>query len=96
MEKSSGDDVFAGTINGYGALDVRVTHLRQDTTLARIIALVELAQSQRAPSQAFVERFARYYTPAVIALAIAHRRRAAASCWASRSGRGSIARSCCS
>ena len=70
VEKSAGDDVFAGTINGYGALDIRVTHLRQDTTLARIIALVELAQSQRAPSQAFVERFARYYTPAVIALAI--------------------------
>ena len=54
-----------------------MTHLRQDTTLARIIALVELAQSQRAPSQAFVERFARYYTPAVIALAVRHRRRAA-------------------
>jgi Cd2+/Zn2+-exporting ATPase len=70
VEKTSGDDVFAGTINGYGALDIRVTHLRQDTTLALIIALVELAQSQRAPSQAFVERFARYYTPAVIALAI--------------------------
>ncbi|MEO5741369.1 MAG: heavy metal translocating P-type ATPase [Vicinamibacterales bacterium] len=70
VEKSAGDDVFAGTINGHGALDIRVTHLRQDTTLARIIALVELAQSQRAPSQAFVERFARYYTPAVIALAI--------------------------
>jgi Cd2+/Zn2+-exporting ATPase len=70
VEKTSGDDVFAGTINGYGALDIRVTHLRQDTTLARIIALVELAQSQRAPSQAFVERFARYYTPAVIALAV--------------------------
>jgi Cd2+/Zn2+-exporting ATPase len=70
VEKSAGDDVFAGTINGYGALDIRVTHLRQDTTLARIIALVELAQAQRAPSQAFVERFARYYTPAVIALAI--------------------------
>lgn len=70
VEKSAGDEVFAGTINGYGALDVRVTHLRQDTTLARIIALVELAQAQRAPSQAFVERFARYYTPAVIALAI--------------------------
>jgi Cd2+/Zn2+-exporting ATPase len=70
VEKSAGDDVFAGTINGYGALDIRVTHLRQDTTLARIIALVELAQSQRAPSQAFVDRFARYYTPAVIALAI--------------------------
>jgi Cd2+/Zn2+-exporting ATPase len=71
VEKAIGDEVFGGTINGYGALDVRVTHLRQDTTLARIIALVELAQSQRAPSQAFVERFARYYTPAVIALAIA-------------------------
>ena len=71
MDKSTGDDVFAGTINGYGALDVRVTHLRQDTTLARIIALVEIAQAQRAPTQAFVERFARYYTPAVIALAIA-------------------------
>jgi Cd2+/Zn2+-exporting ATPase len=71
VEKAIGDEVFGGTINGYGALDVRVTHLRQDTTLARIIALVELAQSQRAPSQAFVERFARYYTPAVIAIAIA-------------------------
>jgi Zn2+/Cd2+-exporting ATPase len=70
VEKSAGDEVFAGTINGYGALDVRVTHLRKDTTLARIIALVELAQAQRAPSQAFVERFASYYTPAVIALAI--------------------------
>ena len=70
VEKASGDEVFAGTINGYGALDIRVTHLRKDTTLARIISLVELAQAQRAPSQAFVERFARYYTPAVIALAI--------------------------
>jgi len=70
VDKSPGHDVYAGTINGYGALDVRVTHLRQDTTLARIISLVELAQSQRAPSQAFVERFARYYTPAVITVAI--------------------------
>src|SRR6186997_1318361 len=71
VERSAGDEVFAGTINGYGALDVRVTHLRQDTTLARIVALVELAQAQRAPTQAFVERFARWYTPAVIAIAIA-------------------------
>jgi Cd2+/Zn2+-exporting ATPase len=70
VEKTAGHEVYAGTINGHGALDVRVTHLRQDTTLARIISLVELAQSQRAPSQAFVERFARYYTPAVIAVAI--------------------------
>ncbi len=70
VEKSAGDEVFAGTINGYGALDVRVTHLRQDTTLARIISLVELAQAQRAPTQAFVERFAQWYTPAVIAIAV--------------------------
>ena len=58
------------SINGRGALEVRVTRLRRDTTLARIIHLVEQAQGRRAPSQTFVERFARLYTPAVIALAI--------------------------
>ena len=63
--------MFAGTINGRGALDVRVTRLRRDTTLARIIHLVERAQAQRAPSQTLVERFARVYTPLVIALAAA-------------------------
>jgi Cd2+/Zn2+-exporting ATPase len=71
VAKGPGDDVFAGTINGHGALMVRVTHLRGDTTLARIINLVEHAQSERAPSQTFVERFARVYTPAVVALAAA-------------------------
>jgi Cd2+/Zn2+-exporting ATPase len=70
VEKVIGDGVYAGTINGYGALDVQVTHLRKDTTLAHIVALVERAQSQRAPSQMFVERFAKYYTPAVILLAV--------------------------
>jgi len=69
QEKMPGDVVFAGTINGRGALDVRVTHRRRDSTLARIIHLVEQAQSQRAPAQTFVERFARVYTPAVLALA---------------------------
>ena len=69
--KEPGDAVFAGTINGHGALMVRVTHLRGDTTLARIISLVEHAQSERAPSQTFVERFARIYTPAVVAVAAA-------------------------
>jgi Cd2+/Zn2+-exporting ATPase len=69
VDKTVGDRVFAGTINGRGALDVRVTRLRRDTTLARIIHLVERAQAQRAPSQTLVERFARVYTPAVIALA---------------------------
>ena len=71
VDKAPGDEVFAGTINGRGALDVRVTRLRRDTTLARIIHLVEQAQAQRAPAQTFVERFARVYTPAVIVLAAA-------------------------
>jgi Cd2+/Zn2+-exporting ATPase len=70
VDKTAGDEVFAGTINGRGALEVRVTHVRRDTTLARIIHLVEQAQAQRAPAQALVERFARVYTPAVIVLAI--------------------------
>src|SRR5262249_15493479 len=71
IDKVAGDRVFARTINGRGALAIRVTPPRRDTTLARIIHLVERAQSQRAPAQALVERFARVYTPAVIALAIA-------------------------
>jgi len=70
VEKQAGDDVFAGTINGRGALAVRVTHARRDTTLAHIVRLVEQAQAQRAPVQAFIERFARLYTPAVVMLAI--------------------------
>jgi len=68
-DKMPGDEVFAGTINGRGALDVRVTRVRRDSTLARIIHLVEQAQAQRAPAQTSVERFARVYTPAVLALA---------------------------
>lgn len=68
-DKLPGDEVFAGSINGRGALEIRVTRLRRDTTLARIIHLVEQAQAQRAPAQTLVERFARVYTPAVIALA---------------------------
>ncbi len=69
VPKGPGDEVFAGTINGHGALTVAVTHLRGDTTLSRIIDLVEHAQAERAPSQTFVERFARVYTPAVVGLA---------------------------
>jgi Cd2+/Zn2+-exporting ATPase len=71
VDKGPGDEVFAGTINGRGALDVLVTRLRRDSTLARIIHLVENAQAQRAPSQAFVDRFARVYTPVVLVLAVA-------------------------
>jgi Zn2+/Cd2+-exporting ATPase len=70
VDKGAGDPVYAGTLNGHGALEVEVTRRVQDTTLARIIHLVEEAQAQRAPSQQFVDRFARVYTPAVFALAL--------------------------
>ena len=69
-EKAPGDTVYAGTINGRGALDIRVTRLVRDTRLARIVYLVEQAQGSRAPVQSFVDRFARIYTPAVLALAL--------------------------
>ncbi len=67
VDKTPGAHVFAGSINGEGALEVEVTHRAQETMLARIIALVEQAQAQKAPTQTFVERFAAVYTPAVIA-----------------------------
>ncbi len=67
--REAGDAVFAGSINGSGALEVRVTRVSSDTTLARVLRRVEEAQSSRAPSQGFVEAFARIYTPAVVAAA---------------------------
>jgi Cd2+/Zn2+-exporting ATPase len=70
VEKQPGDEVFAGTINGRGALDVLVTRLRADSTLARIIHMVERAQAQRSPSQTFIDRFARIYTPLVLGAAV--------------------------
>jgi Zn2+/Cd2+-exporting ATPase len=69
-EKSEGDEVFAGTINGHGALTVAVTRRRADTTLARIVHLVESAQAKRAPMQQFIDRFAAWYTPSVVVLAL--------------------------
>jgi len=68
-EKGPGDDVYAGTLNTDGALTVEVTKLVKDTTIAKIVHLVEEAQTHKAPSQAFVERFAAVYTPVVLALA---------------------------
>ncbi len=70
VDRGPDDEVFAGTINGRGALEVVVERLRGDSTIARIIHLVEHAQAERAPSQTFVERFARVYTPAVLTLAV--------------------------
>jgi Zn2+/Cd2+-exporting ATPase len=70
IDKARGHEVYAGTINGHGALEVRVTRLVRDTRLSRIIHLVETAQASRAPVQSFVDRFARWYTPAVIVLAL--------------------------
>lgn len=70
VEKSVGDEVFAGTINGSGALEVRSTKPAGETTLARIVRQVSDSQANRAQSERFVERFARVYTPAIFALAV--------------------------
>ncbi|WP_165874311.1 heavy metal translocating P-type ATPase [Rubrobacter taiwanensis] len=65
--RREGDEVFAGTINAEGALEVRVTRRAGETTISRIVRMVEEAQERRAPAQRFVDRFARYYTPLVAA-----------------------------
>ena len=69
VEKETGDEVFAGTVNGSGALTVEVTRLVQDTTIQRIIRMIEQAQSVRAPTQRFIDRFAQIYTPLMVAVA---------------------------
>ncbi|HEY1080824.1 MAG TPA: heavy metal translocating P-type ATPase [Prosthecobacter sp.] len=70
VDKNSGDLVFAGTINGEGSLLVKVNKAAADSTLARIIKMVEEAEEQKAPTQRFVDKFARVYTPAVFAIAL--------------------------
>ncbi|MGU7769525.1 heavy metal translocating P-type ATPase [Burkholderia sp. MR1-5-21] len=70
VEKTSGDTVFAGTINESGSFDYRVTAVAANTTLARIIHAVEEAQGAKAPTQRFVDQFARVYTPIVFAIAL--------------------------
>lgn len=71
VDKTEGDAVFAGTINQAGSFDYRVTAAASNTTLARIIHAVEEAQGSKAPTQRFVDQFARVYTPIVFAVALA-------------------------
>lgn len=70
IEKAEGDQVFAGTINETGSFEYRVTAAANNSTLARIIHAVESAQGSRAPTQRFVDQFAKVYTPAVFAVAV--------------------------
>jgi Cd2+/Zn2+-exporting ATPase len=69
-EKAAGTTVFSGTVNQGGLLRVRATGIGTDTTLARIIHRVEEAQDEKAPTQRFIERFAKWYTPAIIGLSV--------------------------
>jgi Cd2+/Zn2+-exporting ATPase len=70
VAKQAGDEVFAGTINEDGAIELKATKAAADTTLARIIRMVEEAQSRRAPAEQWVEKFARYYTPTMMIVAL--------------------------
>ncbi len=70
VEKTAGEPVYAGTVNGSGTLEIEITRTAADNTLSRIIRMVEEAQSVQAPVQRFIDRFAHYYTPAMLLLAI--------------------------
>ncbi|MFQ5576693.1 MAG: heavy metal translocating P-type ATPase [Anaerolineae bacterium] len=70
VDKPAGAEVFAGSINGNGALEIEINRLAADNTLSRLIYLVEAAQAQKTPAQRFVDSFARIYTPAVVAGAV--------------------------
>lgn len=69
VRKGAGEMVFAGTVNGDAALRVRVTAAAEDNTIARVVKLVEEAQELKAPTERFIDRFSRYYTPGVVVVA---------------------------
>ncbi|APO69068.1 heavy metal translocating P-type ATPase protein [Rhizobium gallicum] len=69
VRKGTDDTVFAGTVNGDAALRIKVTAASADNTIARVIKLVEEAQESKAPTERFIDRFSRYYTPGVVATA---------------------------
>ena len=69
VRKGLEDNVFAGTVNGDAALRVRVTAAAADNTIARVVKLVEEAQESKAPTERFIDRFSRYYTPGVVVVA---------------------------
>jgi len=68
-KKTVGDQVYAGTINDEGVLKVRITATAEDNTIARVIKLVEEAHESKAPTERFIDRFSRYYTPGVMVFA---------------------------
>ncbi|MDQ3813154.1 MAG: cadmium-translocating P-type ATPase [Armatimonadota bacterium] len=70
VDKAAGDPVFAGSVNERGSFDFTVTANKGHTTLDRIIRAVQEAQAQRAPTQRFIDQFARYYTPGVVGIAV--------------------------
>ncbi|MGF0537946.1 heavy metal translocating P-type ATPase [Agrobacterium sp. ES01] len=69
VSKAKGDAVFAGTVNGDAVLRIEVTAAAEDNTIARVVRLVEEAQEKKAPTERFIDRFSRYYTPGVVAAA---------------------------
>lgn len=70
VERGEGEAVLAGSLNGEGALEVKVNKLAEDTTLARVITMVEEAQAQKAPSQTFADRFEKIFVPCVLGVAL--------------------------
>ncbi len=70
VDKTIGDSVYAGTINEHGSLEIKVTKLVEDTTISKIIQLVEEAQEKKAPTEAFIDKFASIYTPIVFIVAL--------------------------